>query len=79
MISKILVKEGTHMASMKIVKFSRPPVHLSSYVQNSSTSLTFDVQFWINAPLSPHDIQSIKRSHNPRCAWGKIDLVLILQ
>ena len=40
------------MASMKIVQFSRPPLSLSSYVQNSSTILTLDVQFQTTS--SPH-------------------------
>ena len=33
------------MTSMKIVQISRPPPPMSSYVQNSSTPLTLDVQF----------------------------------
>ena len=37
---------------MKIVQFSQPPPPLSVYVQNSSTPLTFDVQFQTN----PHSI-----------------------
>ena len=48
--------------------FQDPPPPLSSYVQNSSTSLTMDVRFQTNPlPLpSPNDNQSIKRKHNPR-------------
>ena len=48
--------------------FQDPPPPLSSYVQNSSTSLTMDIRFQTNPlPLpSPNDNQSIKRKHNPR-------------
>ena len=37
---------------------------MSNYVQNSFTSLTFDVQFQMNPPPSPNDNQSIIRKHN---------------
>ena len=43
-------RDDTHMTSMKIVQFSRPPTLLSSYVQNSSTPLILDVQFQTNPP-----------------------------
>ena len=42
----------TNMRSMKIIQFSRPPTPLSIYIQNSSTSLTLDVQFQTNPPPS---------------------------
>ena len=56
---KKLIRDDVHMTSMKIVQFSRPPPppssppipHLSIYVQNSSTSLTLDVQFQTNPRL----------------------------
>ena len=52
----------THMTSMKIVQFSRPPPPVfSRYVQNSSTPLALGVQFQMNLP-SPNDKQSIKRN-----------------
>ena len=38
------------MTSMKIVQYLRPPTLLSSYVQNSYTPLTLDVQFQTNPP-----------------------------
>ena len=41
---KILIRDDTHMTSMKTVQFSRPPPPtLSIYVQNYSTPLTLDV------------------------------------
>ena len=59
---KKLIRDDVHMTSMKIVQFSRPPPplflpipHLSIYVQNSSTSLTLDVQFQTNPrPDTPY-------------------------
>ena len=54
----------------KLSNFQDPPPSLSTYVQNSSTSLTLDVQFQTNPPPRPHpspnDNQSIKKKHNPR-------------
>ena len=52
----------------KLSNFQDSPPSLSSYVQNSSTSLTLDVQFQTISPPrpSPNDNQSIKRKHNPR-------------
>ena len=43
-------RDDTHMTSMKIAQFSRPPPPLSIYVQNSSTHLTLDVQFQTTPP-----------------------------
>lgn len=53
-IHKILHKERYTKTSMKIVHFSRPPTQptLSTYVQNSSSSLTLYVQFQMNPPSS---------------------------
>ena len=70
-LSYIKLRDDTHMTSMKIVPFSRPPPPLSSYVQNSFTPLTLDAQFQTNLSphphsLTPNDNQSIKRKHNPR-------------
>ena len=45
------LRDDTHMTSMKIVQFSRPPTPFSIYVQNSSTFLNSDVQFQ-TTPLS---------------------------
>ena len=42
--------DDTHMTSMKIFKIPTP---LSSYVQNSSTALTLDVQFQTNCSPQP--------------------------
>ena len=42
--------DDTHMTSMKIFK---TPTPLSSYVQNSSTALTLDVQFQTNCSPQP--------------------------
>ena len=63
-----LVRDDTHMTSMKTGKFSRPPNPLSSRVQNSSTHLTLNVQFQTTPPPkpSPNYNQSVKRKHNPR-------------
>ena len=63
---KTFIRDDTHMTSMKIVQFSTPPVPppLSSYVQNSSTPLTLDVQFQTKSPPSPYDNQSIKRKQS---------------
>ena len=47
-IDKHFIRDDTHMTSMKIVQFLRVP--LSIYIQNSSTSLTLDVQFQKNPP-----------------------------
>ena len=47
--------------------FQDPQPPLSIYVQNSSTSLTLDVQFQPTPTLtSPNDNQLIKRKYNPR-------------
>ena len=51
-------RDDTHMTSMKIVQFSRPPTPLSIYVQTSSTPLTLDVQFHGNHPR-PSPLQMI--------------------
>ena len=60
-------RDDTHMTSMKIIQFSRPPTPFSIYVQNSFTLLILDVQFQTNPPPLPlNDKQSIKRKHNPR-------------
>ena len=59
------IRDDTHMASMTVVQFSRSLNPLYSYVQNSSTPLTLDVQSQINArPPSTNDNQTIKRKHN---------------
>ena len=39
------------LTSMRIVQLSRSLPSLSIYVENSSTSLTLDVQFQMNPPL----------------------------
>ena len=62
------LRDDTHITSMKIVQFSRPPTPLSSYVHNSSTPLTLDVQFQTNPCPPLNDSQSITRKHNPRLA-----------
>ena len=59
-------RDDTHMTSMKIVQFSRPPTPLSICVQNYFTPLTLDVQFQTNPYPSPGDNQSFKRKHNQR-------------
>ena len=63
---EIFIRDDTHMTPMKNVQFSTPPVPapLSSYVQNSSTPLTLDVQFQTKSPPSPYDNQSIKRKQS---------------
>ena len=43
--------DDTHMTSMEIVQFLRPPSPLPINVQNSSIPLTMDVQFQRNPPL----------------------------
>ena len=45
--------DDTHMTSMKIIQFLRPPPPppLSNYVQNSSNPLTLIVQFETSPPL----------------------------
>ena len=50
------------MTSIKMVQFWNTPLPLSSYVQHSSTPLTFDIQFQTNPPPPPfpNDNQSIK-------------------
>ena len=60
------IRYDTHVTSMEIVHFSRPPPPLSIYVQTSSTLLTLNVQFQTNRPLSSNDNLSIKRKLNPR-------------
>ena len=70
-LNSCVIRDDTNMASMKIVQFPRRPPPLLSYVQNSSTPLTLDVQFETNLsplPPSPNENQSIKRKHNPRIA-----------
>ena len=47
-----ILRDDTHMTSMKIVQFSRPPTPLSIYVQTYFIPLTLDVQFQTNATLS---------------------------
>ena len=49
---KILIRDDTHMTSLKIIQFSRPPTPLSICVLNSSTPLTLDVRFQRNSPKS---------------------------
>ena len=44
----------THMTSMKIVQFSRPPTPLSIYVQNSFTPFTLDAQLKMNPTPCTH-------------------------
>ena len=51
-IFKMYIRDNRHMTSMKFVQFSRLSIPLSSYVKNSSTLFTFDVQFQ-TIPLSP--------------------------
>ena len=51
------IRDDTHMTSMEIVQFSRPPPPLSIYVQTSFTLLTWNVQFQTNRPLSSNDNQ----------------------
>ena len=51
-LSKNVLRDDTHLTSMKIVQFSRHPTPLSIYVQNSSTPWNFDVQFQTTPPLS---------------------------
>ena len=46
----LFARDVTHMTSMKIVQFSRPPTLLCIYVQNSSTPLALDVQFQTKPP-----------------------------
>ena len=76
------VRDDTHMTSMKIIQFSRPPTPpahpppqsshppppLSIYLQNSFPPLTLDVHFQTQPPPPPssNDNQSVKRKHNPR-------------
>ena len=55
----------THMTSMEIIQFSRPPTPLFIYVQKSSNLLILDVQFQTKPP-SPNGNQSIQIKHNPR-------------
>ena len=59
------MRDDTHMTSIKIIQFSRPPPAFSIYVQNSCTLLTLDAQFQTNLSY-PNDNQSFKREHNPR-------------
>ena len=44
------LRDVTHITSMKIVQFSRPPTLLCIYIQNSSTPLALDVQFQTKPP-----------------------------
>ena len=55
----------THMTSMEIIQFSRPPTPLFNYVQKSSNLLTLGVQFQMKSP-SPNGNQSIQIKYNPR-------------
>ena len=49
---KYFFRNNTHVKSMKGVQFSRAPPPLSSYVQNSPTPLTLDVQFETSGQLT---------------------------
>ena len=51
-----MVMDDTHMTSIKIVQFLRPPTPLSICFQNSSTPLTLDVQFQTNLPSLLFDL-----------------------
>ena len=63
----LLLRDDTHVTSMKIPQFSRPPTPLPIYVQYSSTHLNLDVQFQTNPPpLSLDDNQPTERKHNSR-------------
>ena len=43
-----IIRDDTHMTSMKIVQFLKKPIPLSIYVQNTSICLTLDVQLgWL--------------------------------
>ena len=58
-----LLRGGTHMTSMKIVQFSRPPIPLSIYVLNSSAPPWPWTSNFKRTPThpSPNDNQSIKK------------------
>ena len=71
------LRDDTHITSMKIIQFLRPPPpkpRLSIYVQTSFTPLTLDVHFITKSPSPPsyththssNDNQPLKRKHNPR-------------
>ena len=60
------LRDDTHMTSMKIVQFSRPPKPLVQLCPKFFHPLDFQ-RLISNEPLpSPNDKQSIKRKHNPR-------------
>ena len=61
----MIIRNDTHMTSMKILQFSRLPTPLVQLRPKFSTPLTLDVQFQTKPP-SPNHNQSIKRKHNPR-------------
>ena len=62
------LKDDTHMTSIKIVQFSRPPTLLFIYVQNSSSPLIVEVQFQTN-PSSPLQVVTNQLKANIIQEW----------
>ena len=58
-VGQVLVRDDTHMTSIKMFQFSGPPTPLSIYVQNSSMPLTLDIQFQ-RIPLPPSFLPSFQ-------------------
>ena len=61
----VLLRDDTHMTSMKIVQFSRPPTHPCPSTFKFLHPLDLG-RLISNEPPSTNDSQSIKRKHNPR-------------
>ena len=69
MDKNMLIRDDTHMTSMKIVQFLRPPPPpLSICVQNSTTPLSLDVQFKLNPP-SPRQVLTNQWKENTIQEW----------
>ena len=61
-----ILTDDTHITSMKIVQFSRPPTYLVHLRPKFFHPLGIGRPISSEPPPSPNDNQSVKRKHNPR-------------
>ena len=77
---RLRVRDGTHMTSVKIVQFSRPPNPLAHLRPKFFHPLELEPPISNDsAPvpcLSPNDNQSIKRKHNPSMTTTSYQVLL---
>ena len=61
-----VIRDNTHMTSMKIVQFSRPLSPFVYLLPKIFCVLDLERPILNEPPSSPNDNQSVKRKHNPR-------------